>query len=1508
MERGQKQARGLEVQAHNSMDQEVLGQYGTYPEVKEQYGTYPEAKRKHSRYLEAQGLYGMDPNQYTYFERQYVTDLSSSRPQHHAKNLGSRQVPGILQKRPNINEFSTLPYLRSLPLEKQLSAKPPQKTEKEKRRGREDKREREVIYNEMDHEKMRETALVAKETRRKLEKDHERKKRKELAEEAVTSRSPTQSRKHRKKERVIEQAWDQDMVYEDWEPLQQVRQRRPSRARVAPYDLVPGQENRRREGTRARLPRDSATRFQWRKLELDRLQKAGYRTIYSDGWEEEEGLYEETEGPAKYDAYSVKRFHDPSPQVNSRREHRSKQKRILIRPPPYVPPPAYTARHRTFSAQRRHHPLKAIELRRISLDDKTSSSGPTRAPSVQVGSNSHELNDVHSKLIPSHNFTNEATEAKGQVGLKKEKEAETEKRKTFNQIYKSLMGWKVSQGFGTRGGSSKRQEEEVKSKTQKAACLPQVEKVEDIYETIEFESVSPKPKSAFEKKSRSTSPPKLSRPGIQSRDGRAFCLVFNHNKEDLPTAKSFTLPRAAKEPHWHGQDMVERFEEQDMPTEIRKKMVTRERNVGKLPKPYPLMLKEDERQKNNFGDYEDIAPYSPVKPTPRVGPKDELPYDWGLTYASNQPQFARRRMAFQELSNNRDLAESTQRYPVQSVYAREPKIQDQADFEHAGGRMSHYSQTLPRRKPPLGMVAVGKQFLYGRRRSLEQVEPVLYGGVLLENVEQRRVSRHDPSHPRWMEQVKANTLPRQTAASQSQCEKDFQQFRTSSDSPRARSHQNERRPASEQPPEWTETSESFVKENQTSKKESNGMFVIDATCVLIRAEYIFPPKKEQVKYLHQGGTKISDDKRKPDLTCLSERDQQSPANRDDKHSVRSPCQKRILNKQLGHQLEMPGLETNNGWSTSFLHSSRMERSDPFPVFKPHVVQERASKILGLPVIDLEHTLEVKPVKSVNSECSTYRPRGSNLGALSQAKEGDYSHQNESIRNQNKPQSSKYSTSGPANQQGLHAATPAQESQQESLLKENSLGKINFSAETEMSEEHGDHHSKGTPLFTAQAAPGNQCTRRRQMERGEPGSLSVTEEPVAECRLSQKMAGESGNEPCHTKEKGSTGQLVASLVENNIANGMVEEDSNQAQEHPELSFPREAEPKKADVEQSSDLEEEDTWDKSANITVRGITDGGERNDQVSIQEQVYLQDALPKETGTTEVRKERPLAQFHVEGTNVKKILVTDEVCSGSLDEVIRCTLQEDRYDTGSVHQKILPTSDFSKAVGSVVVDSLPGCSSSGYTGRAAPILPSTKRRGFYAKDLHEAVSRIRRHTAPDSDSDDEQEHEPPIGERTASQKIELLQTECQEKDTMVYSSSESNDSDATVIMRDSEEKKDPDLELEEPSHASSTDAVSRWLVINEQVQEKALQPSESNDLGSEPNSSAATLAPPPQNHPGTIVTTEAGPLFTAKKPGPDLSACIEEILQELTQAEIDFFGTAGADQGSSTDPTDHLAE
>ncbi|KAJ1160843.1 hypothetical protein NDU88_001336 [Pleurodeles waltl] len=1510
MEHGQKQTRGLEMRTQNRIDREIVGQYGTYPEAEKQYGTYPEAKRKHSTYLEAQGLYGMDPHQHTYFERQYVTDLSTARPPSHSRYLRPRQVPRILQKHPNISEFSTLQNFRSLPLETQLSAKPLQKMGKEKKRAREDKGEREVIYKEMGHDKRRETTLVEKETRRKPEKDHDRKRRKELAEESVTSRSPKQFRKHWKKERVMEKECDQDMVYEDWEPLQQVRQRRPSRARVAPYDLVSGQESRRREGTRPRLLRDTATGFQWRKLELDRLQKEGYRTIYSDGWEEEEGLYEGAEDLAKHDAYSVKKIHDPGPLVNTRREHKSKQKGNLIHPPPYVPPPAYSDQHRIFSAQRQHQPLKAVDLKRISLDVKTSSSSPTRELSVQVGSDSHELNDVHSKLIPSHNFTKEVTQPKVQEGLKKEKVAETEKRKTFNQIYKSLIGWKVSQGFGTWGGSSKRQEDEVKLNRQKAACLAQAEKVDDIYETIEFESLPLKTKTASEQKSRSTSPPELARAGIRPGDGRASCLVFNHNKEHLPTAKSFTLPRAAKEPQQLCQDMEKRPEEQDMHTEIRKKMIRRERNVGKVPKQYPLMLKEYERQKNNFEDYEDIAPYSHVRPTPRGVLKDELPYDWGLTYAANQPQLVQKRMAFRELSNSRVLTESTQIYPVQSDYARQPKTQNQADFGYADGRMPHYSQTLPRKKKPLGMVIEGKNFLDGRSQSLEQGGSVLYGGLLLENVEQRRVSRHDPSHPRWMELVKANTLPRQTAATWNRYERDFQPFRTSYETPRARSHQTERKPTSEQPPEWTEASESVVKENQTSKKESNGVFIIDATCVLIRAEYIFPPKKEQVKYLHNGRTKTSGNKRESDLECLSEQDHHRPDSRDGKHSVRSPCQKRVQNKQLGHQLEKSGLETNNGWSTSFLHSPRMERIDPVSVPKPQVVQDRASRILGLSVIDLEHTLGAKSVEPVNSqqnrnECSTYKSRGSNLRALSQAQDGNHSQQNESIRSQNGPQSSNYPTSGPANQRGLHVSTPAQVSQQESLLKEYSLGQIKFSAETEMSEEHGNHHSGDTPLFTAQAAPGSQCTRRRITERGEPGSLSLTVETVAECSLHQAVTGESGNEPSHTKDKSFTGQLAASL-ENKVANSLVEEECNKAQKHPypKLSFTCEAEPKKADVEHSFDLVKEETWDKSAKV----LTDGEERNDQVSLQEQDYPQVALPKETGTTQVRKEEPLERFHVEKTNVQKLLMTDEVCSGTLEEGVRCTMQEELYDTGTFLQKIQPTTAFSKAAENGVADNLSGCPSSGYTCRAAAPFSVTKRRGFYAKDLHEAVSRIRRHTAPDSDSDDEQEHESSISERMASQKIELLQTECQEKDTMVYSSSESNDSDATVIMRDSEEKKRPDLALEEPTNASSTDAVNRWLVFSEQVQEIALQPSESKDLDSEPDSSTATLAPPPKNQPGTIVTTEIGLLGTSKKPGSDLSACIEEILQELNKAEIDFFGTAGANQGSSTDLMEHLGE
>ncbi|XP_077024089.1 dendrin [Tamandua tetradactyla] len=128
-----------------------------------------------------------------------------------------------------------------------------------------------------------------------------------------------------------------------------------------------------------------------------------------------------------------------------------------------------------------------------------------------------------------------------------------------------------------------------------------------------------------------------------------------------------------------------------------------------------------------------------------------------------------------------------------------------------------------------------------------------------------------------------------------------------------------------------------------------GVFVIDATCVVIRSQYVPSPRNQHVQLLQAGVPRVGWDatsSRKP-----SKEEGEGAA------AFPSPCQKLLLSNRVSHQ---PGAERGCEAESRELGDSSLE--------------ERASRILGLPVSEV--TLKGAPTQPVNPEHPTLGPEAS----------------------------------------------------------------------------------------------------------------------------------------------------------------------------------------------------------------------------------------------------------------------------------------------------------------------------------------------------------------------------------------------------------------------------------------------------------------------------------------------------------------------------------------------------
>ncbi|XP_043825195.1 LOW QUALITY PROTEIN: dendrin [Dromiciops gliroides] len=138
---------------------------------------------------------------------------------------------------------------------------------------------------------------------------------------------------------------------------------------------------------------------------------------------------------------------------------------------------------------------------------------------------------------------------------------------------------------------------------------------------------------------------------------------------------------------------------------------------------------------------------------------------------------------------------------------------------------------------------------------------------------------------------------------------------------------------SEFPTDWQETHRAHtVPRSPRSSAGENGVFVIDATCVVIRAQFIPTPQIQHVQFLPSPGPRDGGDSPAFQKARKDEGEEGQ--------AFPSPCQKLLQSSRLSHQ-------SNKGCSDAWGESAEAgEPEDPS-------LEERASRILGLPIKELD---------------------------------------------------------------------------------------------------------------------------------------------------------------------------------------------------------------------------------------------------------------------------------------------------------------------------------------------------------------------------------------------------------------------------------------------------------------------------------------------------------------------------------------------------------------------------
>ncbi|KAM9319959.1 dendrin [Gastrophryne carolinensis] len=703
-------------------------------------------------------------------------------------------------------------------------------------------------------------------------------------------------------------------------------------------------------------------------------------------------------------------------------------------------------------------------------------------------------------------------------------------------------------------------------------------------------------------------------------------------------------------------------------------------------------------------------------PVPLHGVK--LPRELGFSYTSGKPtEMGQRYTKIKETYSN-EPGNDRQR-ALRVIASKDSKMKVHSKFAPYKYEHGWYSHTLPIKKD---YMRDDLTYQYPRKQSK---------------------SKHDTELAKWEEPRKVGTLPcRGHDQYHWRGEENLKlEMKYNLSEPYIRHDTGRKRQSKRESPEKMQVLDS---------KESDGLFVIDATCVMVRAEYIFPPVMEQVTFLNKRSSKENG---------LFSNEHSLSSHKNETDSNQLVCSNTALSSTT-----RPGSKSN------------LPDADKFRELSPERVapnlKERAIRILGISVGDLEYSDETLGKEN--------DPKANkNIMDIRCHEKADQLVQEKTYSNNRSDYKLRNCTGLPCIQEVSEIAGDCEDNIK-MLLSDIQIAESNkqisgllstmtSSSEIQTKNLKADCSSKEEPQISNHIS-----------------SLPDVDSHLPKAAIWDMSPGiVSSHEPLEIARTQEYQKDLEPKISEKLRHSSMEAETSRVHERSEMQ----------ELENKESSTKEDLKPETENNT------------------QAKLEPSLRPKAWYIPKNQQQNTSKYPREGPNLH--------CSGELEE-----------------------SDYASK-----------CKESCQNVAKQPVKVYVRRPNYFAKDLMEAVSRIRRHTAPDSDTDDDVDQSVLDSNNNEDQGLD---------ESLSAGSSDTSDSEVTVIMCDSERENSDTL----LSHdASGTD---NNTIIKDDVNMK--------DLTDAPS--------PPVSHAGDAVQSEG---FLG--PALDLNSCIQEILQDLTRTEQEYFSS-----------------
>ncbi|XP_040281458.1 dendrin isoform X1 [Bufo bufo] len=724
-----------------------------------------------------------------------------------------------------------------------------------------------------------------------------------------------------------------------------------------------------------------------------------------------------------------------------------------------------------------------------------------------------------------------------------------------------------------------------------------------------------------------------------------------------------------------------------------------------------------------------MPPFDTRPPIPLHGIK--LPRELGFSYASGNFLNADKRNRGGYININKQDNEQghEQRRPLRVVSGKESKTRPAPKSNNV--EYGWYSHTLP----------VKKQYM----------KPYMQEETKHGDSRKERITYQDTEFPRWREPGNVNTLPGRSH--------DHNRWRGPNGLKFSRKY-NISEHSNIHPSDLGKSqAKGTVKIQAALSNEDEGLFVIDATCVVVRAEYIFPPVMEQVKF-------VPDEK-----------------SNEESLPIRSHS-KSLVKKERAHH-------TSHSKSSSNLplqpcsqkkHSKIEQCNQLFTERQASTLKERAVRILGLSIGELDY---------LNESQDQQKPYGSLTEAVN-AEQGRTFNEQESevlIKNGNRKGFKIHNYKEmPCILENVDHLPATSETVNDSLhMSVNSTKEI---------KELGSEQSVLSP-DTQNPSSKESCS--------EPSDIMVQND--------QTLATPKPQESFLPIVKG-----VGISPYPSVFSHCMELDTTMKEEIQDCKTS--AEP--------LDLHVTETLKQVEGMLLE------------SVEEECLVQ----RKTLSMVTKKNTSKDNAIIEGNSEE-----DHPAETQLKEKkSKPTKHASNFTNPHLFQE--PDIEHKKVTSEVCL-----ASQADHTSSRSLIKAYSRKPTYYAKDLREAVSRIRRHTAPDSDTDEDLE-------KSSFDSVEQVSDEY-----VTSCSSDTSDSEVTVILCEDEKDEDT-LPITEDSSSERMNGHREDIFTKEiMVATAPLVTLHEGAFEDQPNKYQA----PEQNA-----------VY-------DLNSCIKEILQDLNKTEQEFF-------------------